>query len=640
VGETGRPPARATAAWILYDLANTVFSFSIVSTFFPLWLHDDLGLPDAVFAIGNSVSMAIVLVTAPGLGMLSDRARRRVPFLIGSTIACVVPTMFLGVGPWPAAITLFVLANAAFQAGLIFYDSLLPFVSTPANRGRVGAWGVGLGYGGSFLGLGVGRAILAGHEERDPWVFAAAGALFLLISLPAFLLIREPGRGLGGLDVRAAAQAVRASFTGLARLLRGSDVPHIRRFLLGRIFYADAANTMILFMGLYATQEAGFSQAGVAPVLAVGILGALTIAPLWGLLVDRIGPRHTLTLVLFTWMFNLTIVALVPVLDLDRAVFYPLAFLLGASLGGTWSADRPLLLALAPPDRLGEFYGLYAMMGRFAAIFGPLVWALVVDALGWGRPAAVLSLLVFMVVAYVILRRLPDPRRPGPTPLAPFLPWRTREGHALPLPRRWGWRFPAHALYLASTTAVFVAFVRLYGGRAENAPPIFDTLFVYHIPQLFTNVPLTLLHFVTGVWVNWHIVQLVYVWVLLLLFGVWFEVREGTRRAVLVFYASSIAAGVLAGALLHVLRQVGDAPWIDAAWTGGWTGGSAGAFGLMGAVAARARRPWLLLGLFAAWELNVAYWWLKSYTPAFHLIAMATGFVLARFVLRPRPAAS
>ena len=66
------------------------------------------------------------------------------------------------------------------------------------------------------------------------------------------------------------------------------------------------------------------------------------------------------------------------------------------------------MLGLAPPEYLGQFYGLYALAGRFAALVGPIIWWLVVDALGLGRPTALLVLLGLVLVAMVILRPLPS----------------------------------------------------------------------------------------------------------------------------------------------------------------------------------------------------------------------------------------
>lgn len=632
------PTRRATTSWILYDMANTIFSFNIVSSFYSLWLVRDLGIAETVFAVGNSVSMAVMLLLAPPLGALSDRTRRRIPFLVASTVACVTLTAVLGFVPWQASILLFMLANVGFQAGLIFYDSLLPTVSTPQTRGRIGALGVGIGYLGSLAGLGLGTWILSGNEARDPYLFVATAAFFLVLALPAFLFVRERAGPPLRLRLAELGTASRDSFRGLFRLLRGTENRDLRRFLVGRVFYTDAANTMIIFMAIYATQEIGFSDAGVRPILLFGILGAALGAPLWGILVDRAGPKHALDVVLSTWIFGLTVTVLVPVLGLPQSTFYPLAALLGAALGGTWSADRPLLLGLAPPERIGEFYGYYAMVGRFSAVMGPLAWALVADPdlLGWGRPAAVATLGVFMLAGFLILRRLPDPASPDHNPVGAYLPWRDERGIRQPLPRRWWARAPATLVYLTGTTLLFATFILRFGRDRANVPPLLFDAFAYQISALLTEVPRTLLNFVTSVWATHHPVQWVYVLVLLLFFGAWVEIREGSRRAMAIFYATSIGAGIFAGLLLHAIRLVSDAAWTQAAWDQAWTGGSAGAFGLMGVYAARARRPWLLLLGFVAWEVNVEWWYLRTYTPAFHLAALAMGFLYARYRLAPR----
>ena len=85
------------------------------------------------------------------------------------------------------------------------------------------------------------------------------------------------------------------------------------------------------------------------------------------------------------------------------------------ALGGTWAADRPFMLRLTPPGRVGEFYGLYGMVGRFSAITGPFIWAVVADKLGMGRPAAVLVLLASVFAGWLVLRPVSDrsARRPG-----------------------------------------------------------------------------------------------------------------------------------------------------------------------------------------------------------------------------------
>ena len=400
-------PRRAVAGWVLYDLANTIFSFTIISNYFPVWVVDDMGGRDSDVGIAESLAMAMMLVTAPLLGALSDQMPRRMPFLVASTAGCCGLTLFLGSGGLTTSLVLFVGANYLFQAGLIFYDALLPTVSTEDNRGRIGGLGVGIGYVGALLGVVVGRTVesLGGGK---PLVFRLTAVMFLLFAVPCFVWVRErPRPGAGRLDP-AARGAVADLRETLRRLRR---YPSLARFLAGRVFYTDAANTLILFMAVYATQEIGFSDVQKDFLLLIGTLGAIAGGLAWGRVVDRIGPKRALLRVLGLWTVTLALTAAVGLVGLPKVVFWPVAVLAGLSLGGTWAADRPLMLRLAPPRHLGQFYGLYAMAGRFAAILGPLAWALVVDGLDWGRPAAVLSLLVMVGIAALVLRPVNDAPR-------------------------------------------------------------------------------------------------------------------------------------------------------------------------------------------------------------------------------------
>ncbi len=405
---TGKTVQKAVAGWVLYDLANTIFSINIVSLTFPLWVVDDAGGSDANYALAGALSMALMFVSAPFLGALSDQAPRRMPFLVVTTLVCCVFTATLGTGGLAISLVLFVIANYFYQAGLIFYDALLPTVSTEENRGRIGGLGVGIGYAGSLIGIVVGLVVLAIDESAEPTVFRLTALLFLLFAIPCFLWVQERPRAdavpFGGEAVRRTVAELR----GTLRRLRA--YPELRRFLIGRVFYADAANTLIAFMGIYVTEELGFSDAQARVVLLVGIVAALAGGLTWGGVVDRIGPRRALFRVLALWAAVFGLAAAIAYLELPGWLFWGVAPLAGVALGGTWTADRPFMLRLSPPRHLGQFYGLYAMAGRFAAILGPLLWAAIVEGLDWGRPAAVLSLLVMVALAYAILRPVSDAR--------------------------------------------------------------------------------------------------------------------------------------------------------------------------------------------------------------------------------------
>ena len=217
--------------------------------------------------------------------------------------------------------------------------------------------------------------------------------------------------------------------------------------------------------------------------------------------------------------------------------------------------------------------------------------------------------------------------------LAHFLPWTDGTG------RPWrGWRHLPAAIPFVLTYLV-VAWV-LFVPAAEPRDGLYwideDAIghLLYRIPDLTDNPLRALRAIVTGPWINHDSLQLIYVTALLLLFGAPFEVREGTLRLMLVFFGTSAIAAVLAGLVLHAIYpHLWDARLFDVAWNRYWTGGSAGCFGVLGAVAARARRPELLLAVFLAWE--VAVWWtvLQNYASAFHIPALAAGFIVTRWVL-------
>lgn len=417
-------PRRAVWSWILYDLANTIFSMGVVSLYFSLWVRDAVGADraDAVYGVVTAVSMGIIFVISPLLGAMTDRASRRMPFLITSTLVCVTLTAVLARGGYWVTMLAFVLANAAYQAGLQFYDALLPEVTTEENRGRISGIGVGIGYLGSYFAVGIG---FLPQSEDKPFLFTAIAIAFLALSIPCFLFVKERGnpnpRKVFGLSV------IKESTKETLRTLRsGKEYPGLIRFLVGRVFYTDAINTVISIMTLYTVNvavasglptEEGETKARLIMLAAISF--AVVGGFVWGRLVDKVGPKRTLDYVLWLWVATFIGAASVGLLGLPWQTLFLVASMAGVALGGIWSADRPYMLRLTPPDRIGEFYGLYGMVGRFSAITGPVIWAFVawlcIGKLGMtpakGQGIGVLVLLSFIFVARGILGPVSDEPR-------------------------------------------------------------------------------------------------------------------------------------------------------------------------------------------------------------------------------------
>lgn len=423
-------PKRAVSSWILYDLANTIFSMGVVSLYFSLWVRDEVGADraDVVYGIITAVSMGIIFVISPLLGSMTDRARRRMPFLVVSTLLCVAFTAMIARSGYWVTMLAFIFANAAYQAGLQFYDALLPEVTTEENRGRISGIGVGIGYLGSYFAVGIG---FLPQSADKPFLFTAIAIAFLLLSIPCFLFVKERGnpnpRPVFGLAM------IRESTQETLRTLRGgSQYPGLIRFLVGRVFYTDAINTVISIMTLYTVNVAvasGLSESDGEGKARLIMLSAISFAVvggfMWGWLVDKLGPKRTLDLVLWLWVATFGLASAIGLLSLPWQSLFVVASMAGVALGGIWSADRPLMLRLTPPDRIGEFYGLYGMVGRFSAIMGPLVWGFVgyicITTLGmkpaFGQGIGVLVLLAFVFIAMRILRSVTDePRDWGAMP--------------------------------------------------------------------------------------------------------------------------------------------------------------------------------------------------------------------------------
>jgi UMF1 family MFS transporter len=400
-------PRRALYAWALYDLANTAFSLNVVSRYLPLIVVEDLGGRDLDVSLAYSGSMFLTALASPVLGAVSDLSGRRLPYLGTATAASVTATALMGFAPSPLVLLLlFAAANFFFQTALVFYDALLANVSDASTRGYASGLGIGLGYAGSILSL----YTVAPIAER--WgkaaAFPATAALFLVFALPCLLVVPERGRGplwRRGVAGRVLAQVRRT----VARL---PEHPGLARFLGAHFLYTDAVNTVIVFMAVYATVVGGFTSAEVTRLLALSTLFAIVGSLAQGRLVDEIGAKRAVYVALAFWVAALGLALVAH----GKPALWLVGPLTGVGLGALWSADRVLMFRLSPPESLGEFYGLYGMVGRFSAITGPLIWGAVVYALADHGPvayrAAIASLLAMLLAGAYVLRLVPDDRTP------------------------------------------------------------------------------------------------------------------------------------------------------------------------------------------------------------------------------------
>jgi MFS transporter, UMF1 family len=411
------PTRLSVASWATYDLANTIFALGVGSLYFAQWLTDNAAdLPgvfdrfdepaDLALAIALDIAMVVVIVLGPWIGARSDHRGRRVPYLLPMTLLAVIPTFFIATVGVPASLALFVVALIGFNLGSIIYDAILPDVSTPQNVGIVSGVGIGVGYLGSFVAVGLGMLLL--DEYGEPAVFKSIAVLFFLFAVPTFLFVKERPR----IRLPGPPPTLRSSGRRLVQAWRKArGYEGVTRFLVGRFLYTDAVNTLIGgFLTIYVIEELGFSDDQVQGLLGVAIVGAIAGGIGGGRLVDRLGPRRVLHGVLWTWMLAMVLGIAAGVAD-TGALMWLLGVLGGLALGATWAADRVYMQRISPPRYLGEFYGLYATVGRFATILGPLLWGVIVTVLGMPREVAMVALLGFIAASRVVLQGVSDAPR-------------------------------------------------------------------------------------------------------------------------------------------------------------------------------------------------------------------------------------
>ena len=423
------PKASKTAvwAWVFYDFANTIFAVSILSFFFPLWVEERLGdgallsAPSLVNG-ATAASALLVVVSAPLLGAVADLRQRRVPYLAALTVVAVVLTAALDVaGGIVVGLALFVAADLAYQSALVFYNALLPAASAGRGAGKISGYGTAAGYMGSIIALVVLTYFVeSGGTLRQPlgplggWIETGTGAnsnaflptavLYLLFSLPAFFLVPDPA-------VRAPrAVSLGAAYRDVARTLRNlRGYPGVGAFILATVLYTDAANTAIANMALYGRVVFEMDNAQVRNLLLFSTVFAVVGSAAFGFLCDGIGPKKTLLAVLALWFVAIVTVAVAP----GAWMLFMAGPLVGVALGGMWAVGRVMLVALSPPEKLGEFFGLFSLAGKVSAVFGPALTVVLLFAFGGGDVAyrlSIGSLAVVMAAGIFFLLRVPDAR--------------------------------------------------------------------------------------------------------------------------------------------------------------------------------------------------------------------------------------
>ncbi len=410
---------RRVVSWALYDWANSAFTTLVVTfvygTYFTQAMAADVISGTALWSRGIVVTAIVVAIASPLLGVLADRAGRRRRYLLVSTLVCVgftAAVTFVAPGDRNAALTalaMVVVANIAFEVGMVFYNAFLPDLAPPERIGRVSGFGWGLGYAGGLACLALALLVLVREEPllsiptEAGFNYRATNLLvavwFLVFSIPAFLYLRDrPATG--------EPATLAGAFSGLVDTLRRARrYREVVKLVVARMIYNDGLVTIFAFGGVYAAGTFGMTlaeviQFGIALNVAAGI-GAWV----FGRLDDRLGGKW----VVMVSLVGLMAMTMLAALATDKAMFWAAGLGVGLLVGPNQSASRTLMARFIPPEHENEFFGFFAFSGKLTAFAGPLLLGVVTEAFASQR-LGVASILVFFVAGALVLMAV-DERR-------------------------------------------------------------------------------------------------------------------------------------------------------------------------------------------------------------------------------------
>jgi len=394
----------------MFDFANTSFSVIIVTVAYSLYFTTVVtgGSPESDFlwGVAFSISMLITASISPILGAVADHSAGKKRFLLAFTLLCIASTSllyFVTPGMVVAGMALLILGNIGFEAGLVFYDSFLPEITTPRSYGRVSGYGFAAGYLGSFAILLLSYPFLKGEfaVANLPSVrfsFVLSAIFFFVFSAPLFLVLHDTKKSVLRTEsyLRIGIKRVRETVSHLRRYR------NVANFLASFFVYIDGVNTVIVFSSIFARRTLHFSLVEIlmffVTVQSTAILGSV----LFGILADHYGQKRTLTATLLLWIAVVTLAFFTE----DKTTFYIVGFMAGAAIGSCQSTSRSLMSRIVPTARRTEFFGYYSFFGKSSAILGPLVFGALSSL--WNERVGVLSIGIFFIAGLLLLRRVKD----------------------------------------------------------------------------------------------------------------------------------------------------------------------------------------------------------------------------------------
>lgn len=410
--------SKTEKSWIMYDIANSAFVLVVITTIMPIFFKEYAAgsMAPAVstsnWGFANAAASLLLALSAPILGTLADYRGFKKRFFLAFFFLGVGSTFLLTTvqqGAWLYCLVIFVIAKIGFSGANLFYDAFLTDITSRDRMDDVSSHGFAWGYIGSVVPFVFVMALVlfgmksSGSASLPPLQtkigFVIVGVWWLLFAIPFIRNVQQ---------THFLAKSSQPFTDSIKRLLetfreiRQYQQPFL--FLVAYFFYIDGVDTIITMATAYGVEIGLSSTMLILAILMIQIV-AFPCALFYGKMAYRFNGRLMLMIGICVYVFITFLAFLLPSFDslqIKTALFWMLAFLVATSMGGIQALSRSYFGKIIPADRSAEFFGLYNICGKFAAIIGPFMIGIIGRMTGHSK-YGVLSIVLLLIVGGILL---------------------------------------------------------------------------------------------------------------------------------------------------------------------------------------------------------------------------------------------
>lgn len=405
---------KAESAWVMYDWANSAFSTTIQAALLPIFFKDVAAanlepfLSTSYWGYTQSVAMIIAVVISPILGAIADHAavRKRTMISFVTTGAFFTAALFtVDRGEFLLCSVLYVVANVAFSAAGVFYDSFLPVVTSKKRIDWISSLGYAYGYvgGGLLFLLNIimvlkpGFFFLKSPVDGMKLSFVTVGLWWFGFTLPFMKHVREE-RETSKLSFSV---SVKEGFRRIFETFK--EVRKYRELflmLLAYWFYIDAVGTIIKMAVVYG-KDVGVPNEHLMGALLLTQFVAFPFAILYGRIAGKVGTKKALYFSILVYLF----IMIWGYFLKNAWEFWILAVLVATSQGGIQALSRSLFGRMVPRHKRAEFFGFFSVFSKFATVAGPAIYGLAAQLTKNPR-SGIIFLIVLLLIGFALLAKV------------------------------------------------------------------------------------------------------------------------------------------------------------------------------------------------------------------------------------------